>query len=467
MARGFRDGSLDPVIVAERVIAGIEASQVGKLALNSFIASAADDILRQARESRKRLAKGNPRGILEGVPVAVKDELNALPYATTVGTRFLGQDGAAQEDATTVARLRAAGAVIIGKTNMHEMGLGVTGINPHWGPVRNPHDPDHVAGGSSGGSAAAVAAGLCPLAIGADGGGSVRIPAALCGVAGLKATWGRISEHGASPLCWSVAHIGPIGATVDDVALGYLLMAGPDIKDQWTLSQPNVHLRDYLKDDLKGLRIGIYSPWFNHATDDVVEVCDAAVRVLLECGATRHEITLENLNLQRVAHAVTITSEMLTAMGPHYRQQRSSFSLESRAALALASRFTAEDYVRAQQVRHQAMASFNSAFRDVDLIITPTTAITAPEIPPSALRHGLSDLNATTELMRFAGAANLAGLPALSIPAGFDRKGLPVGLQLMGRPWEEDLLLRVGRTLEQSAPRHRPKVYVDLTERHD
>lgn len=462
IARAYRKQRTDPVAVAERVIAGIEASRIGASALNAFICSDADDILRQARESLTRLREGNPRSLMEGVPVAIKDELDAVPYCTSVGTKLLGKDGSCRDDATAVARLRAAGALIIGKTNMHEIGLGVTGNNPHWGVCRNPYNPKHHTGGSSSGSAAAVAAGLCPVAVGADGGGSIRIPAALCGVTGLKATWGRISESGAAPLCWSVAHNGPIGTSVDDVALAYLTMAGPDINDRWTLTQPTAHLRDYLKDDLRGLRIGVYSPWFRHASDDVVDVCESAVRVLLERGATRHEFEIEHLNLQRVAHAVTIVSEMLASMNGHYPERRSLFSLETRVNLALGSQFTAKDYVRAQQVRTLAIQSFLRALSDVDILVTPTTAITAPPIHASAVAQGESDLHTLTELMRFATAANLTGLPALTVPAGYDRQGLPIGLQLMGRPWEEHLLLRVGRTLEQHAPREKPAVYVDL-----
>ncbi|WP_097458552.1 amidase [Mangrovitalea sediminis] len=462
LAHAYREARTNPVTVAEKVIAGIEATGAGDTPLNAFICSQADNILRQARESLARLKDGNPRSQLEGVPVAIKDELDALPYSTSVGTRFLGKDGSCRDDATVVARLRAAGAVIIGKTNMHEIGLGVTGNNPHWGVCRNPYNPRHHSGGSSSGSAAAVAAGLCPIAVGADGGGSIRIPAALCGVTGLKATWGRISESGAAPLCWSVAHNGPIGTCVDDVALAYMTMAGPDINDRWTLSQPTAHLRDYLKDDLRGLRVGIYSPWFRHASDDVVDVCESAVRVLLERGATRHEFEIEHLNLQRVAHAVTIVSEMLASMNGYYPGKRTHFSLETRVSLALGSQFTARDYVRAQQVRTLAIQSFMRALSDVDILLMPTTAITAPPIHASAVAQGESDLHTLTELMRFATAANLTGLPALTVPAGYDRHGLPVGLQLMGRPWEEHVLLRVGRTLEQHAPREKPAVYVNL-----
>lgn len=462
LARAYRQGETHPVAVAEKVNAYIEASQTGKQALRAFIVSDPSEILRQAHESKARLEKQQARSLLEGVPVAVKDELDALPYTTSAGTRFLADRQSCSEDATLVARLRAAGAIIIGKTNMQEIGLGVKGANPHWGVCRNPYHPDHHTGGSSSGSAAAVASGICPLAVAADGGGSIRIPAALCGVPGLKATWGRISEHGAVPLCWSVAHAGPIGATIDDVALGYLTMAGPDSKDRWTLEQPLLHLKDYLNQDLRHLRIGIYTPWFKDADKAVVDACDNAVRILMAQGATRHEIEIQQLDLQRVAHAVTIASEMRSGMAPWLDQHRQDFGLETRVNLAIAGFFTATDYVRAQQVRTLAMQTFTQALTDVDVIITPSTGITAPEIHPASLEGGESDLGTLTQLMRFAFAANLTGLPALTVPAGYDRKGLPVGLQIMGRAWQEHLLLRLGRIIEQRTVSMQPVVYHNL-----
>src|SRR5690606_8396965 len=208
----------------------------------------------------------------------------------------------------------------------------------------------------------------------------------------------------------SVAHVGPMGSTVDDVALGYLLMAGPDIRDANTVQQPTVHLKDYAERNLKGIRIGIYSPWFRHAERDVVDVCDAAVKVLLEHGASRHGITIEQLDLQRIAHTVTIASEMLTAMERHYQSEREAFGLETRVNLGIASLFTARDYLRAQQVRTLAIRAFMRALNDVDVILTPSTAMTAPPINPSAVGVGESDLSTLTELMRFATAANLTGL---------------------------------------------------------
>jgi Asp-tRNA(Asn)/Glu-tRNA(Gln) amidotransferase A subunit family amidase len=186
---------------------------------------------------------------LDGVPVPVKDEVEMLPFGTTVGTRFLGKTPAKQ-DSTVVARMRATGALMVGKCNMHEIGIGVTGLNPHHGTVRNPYNINHHTGGSSSGPAAAVAAGFGPVAIGADGGGSIRLPSGFCGVVGLKTTYSRVSEFGAAPLCWSVAHLGPIAGTARVVAMGFAILAGADHNDPHTHNQPEISMDGFSQLDL-------------------------------------------------------------------------------------------------------------------------------------------------------------------------------------------------------------------------
>ncbi len=464
-ARAYRAGDTTPVAIAEKIIAAIRASNSGDKPLNAVINFNEQNILAQARESLARIQTGRPLSVLDGVPVAIKDELDLVPYATTVGTQVLGQDASAEQDATAVARLRAAGALFIGKTNMQEVGLGVTGANAHFGVCRNPYNPAHHTGGSSSGSAAAVAAGLCPIALGADGGGSVRIPAALCGVVGLKPTWSRVSEFGAAPLCWSVAHVGPIGASVDDVALAYSLIAGPDTHDPWSLEQPAVHLQDYLKPKLEDVRFGVYLPWFNHGSRDLVQTCQLALERLKSRGATMHHIEIGQLDAQRLAHTVTIASEMLAALDGSYRRERGRFGLETRLNLALAHAFSSRDYIKSQQIRTYAIRQFQQAFQKVDVIVTPTTGIAAPRINEKALPEGESNLGVLTELMRFATPANLTGYPALTLPVGYTPDGLPIGLQLIGRPWEEHLLLRVARNLEQLIERKRPTILHELLAR--
>ncbi len=457
-AEAYRSGEVTPVDVARRVSASIAASDDLSPAMRTFIAHDAADLMIQAEASAARWAAGKPLGPLDGVPCAVKDELDQVPYATTVGTRFMGTSPVSA-DATVVARLRAAGALLIGKANMHEVGIGVTGLNPHHGAARNPYDPGRATGGSSSGSAAAVAAGLCPISVGADGGGSVRTPASLCGVVGLKATWGRISEHGAAPLCWHVAHVGPLGATVADAAAAYAVMAGPDPADPWSLRQPAVHLDGLEEQDLSGVRLGLYRPWFEDADDGVLASCSEGVAALEAAGAQVQEIVLPQLAVMRVSHLVTIASEMVASQLPYDAEHRKDYGLDTRMNFALARDFTASDYVHARRLRNHFTADVLARMADVDVIITPTNGCTAPLLRPDALPDGESDLETLDRIMRFVTLANLIGFPALSVPCGTDESGLPVGLQLMGRPWEEALLFRLGRVVEAGTARGAPQVH--------
>lgn len=452
----YQAGTSDPLRVAEAILAAVAASEAHDPPLRLLIAQDAADLRAQAAAAADRWRKGAPLGPLDGVPVAVKDELDQRPYPTTVGTSFLRTPAA--EDAAVVARLRRAGALLLGKTNMHEIGLGVSGLNPHHGPARNPYDPGRMTGGSSSGPAAAVAAGLCPIAVGADGGGSIRIPAGLCGVVGLKGTFGRFSEHGAFPLCWSLAHVGPLAASVRDLALAYAVMAGPDEADPNTLAQPPLTLPAAAEGSLAGVRLGVYRPWFEHAEPGVVATCDALVDELRRAGATVVSIEIPELELLRIVHVVTIVSEMLSSLSRHAEHRR-EHGPETRVNLALARFLTSNDYVSAQRHRVRLCAHFDRVLREVDAIVTPATGRAAPPIRPDAARTGESDLGLTMEIMRFAPPANVTGLPAVSLPAGYDPEGLPVGLQVMGRPWEEHVLLRIAAVAEQQVTRRSPRFH--------
>lgn len=456
----YQGGRADPEQVAQKVIEAIAGGDTLEPPMRTMIASYPDDILAQARASAQRYREGNTLGPLDGVPVAVKDETDQCPYPTTVGTSFKNEP--AKADSAVVECMRARGAVLIGKANMHEIGLGVTGLNTHHGTARNPYQPHHHTGGSSSGSAAAVASGLCPIAIGADGGGSIRIPAGFCGVVGLKATFGRISEFGAAPLCWSLAHMGPIAATARDCALGYWALAGPDPRYQPGLGQPPAHLHEFENLDLTGLRIGVYRPWFEDADPAIVSSCTAMLDSLAAMGAQIVEVEIPDLELARLAHTISITSEMVTSMESVYAEHRSDFGLDIRTNMAISRTFTSRDYVRAQQARTRVSAIFAQVLTVVDAIATPTTAITAPAIHPGALSHGESNLTVLGAIMRFAPVANLCGLPAITFPSGYDEGGMPIGIQLMGRPWGEHTLLRLAHAGERHVVRASPQVHFPL-----
>lgn len=457
----YKAGRTTPTEVARRFVYQLKELDSMTPPMRLFIAQDEQDLLMQAAASTRRYESGQPLGPLDGVPVAVKDELNQAGYPTTVGTKFLGTTPE-EADATPVARLRAAGALLVGKTNMHEIGIGVTGLNPHHGVARNPHDPRCATGGSSSGSAAAVASGLCPIAVGADGGGSIRIPASFCGVLGLKPTFGRVSEHGVAPVCWSVAHAGPIAGSVRDLALAYAVMAGPDPQDPFSQNGPAPCLRRPSEQRLSGLRLGIFSPWFEDAADDVVSQCRNAVEALTEAGLHLQEVEIPDLHLVRSVHLVTIVSEMASAHDLFYARHRQDYGLDTRLNLALGRSLTSRDFVHAQRLRNQIRARFDEVFSQVDLLVTPTTGITAPPHEADAVPHGESDLPKTMDIMRFAQAANLTGYPAITIPVGFDRSGKPIGLQLMARAFDESLLLNIASLLESRMPRKKAQVQVRL-----
>ncbi len=457
-AEAYRKGTLTPIEVAEQVIESIEKSGDTSPKMNAFSAFSTENIRKQAKISADLLKKKKPRSYLEGVPVAIKDEIDLVPYPTTVGTKFLGAQPAAK-DAFVCSRLREAGALLVGKTNMHEIGIATNGENVHHGRIANPYDLKRDTGGSSSGSGAAVAAGIVPVAIGADGGGSIRVPASLCGVVGLKPTFGRVSEVGAAPLCWSVAHLGPLGASVEDVAMVYQIIAGPDPSEPLSQQQSPVTLEGWNKPDLKGVRIGVFSDWSNHASREIVEKNEQMIAEFEKAGAVVVKITIPELDAMRVAHAVTILSEMAACM-QNYPENWNDFAASTRLSLVLGQEMSSHDYIQAQRMRNRAMTTFAEIFRDVDVILTPTTALTAPVVPDIALSDGWSDLSTDTEMMRFVFPGNLLGNPAISFPVGYDSNGMPVGMQAIGRHWEENLLLRVAYNAEMRFTRKLPTHYL-------
>ncbi|GAA3946917.1 amidase [Allohahella marinimesophila] len=460
-ARDYRSELRSPLTVSLQLQAALESPHMQDS--KAFVFTDSQALKHQAELSTKRFMAVQPRGLLEGVPVAIKDSINAVPYATTGGTEVFGQDHSAEKDATVVSRLRAAGAMVLGKTNMHEIGIGVTGANPHYGHCLNPWDTDFLAGGSSGGSAAAVASGICPVAIGSDGGGSVRIPAAFCGVVGLKPTWGRISSAGTLSVCDTVDHLGPIGASVDDVALAYATIAGPDPLYGPSCHQPFPHLSNYFKADLTGLKIGIYKPWFDHADKAIVAACREAVKVLESLGAEIVPVIIEGLEDMRLAHAVTIMTEMLSSVEQPHRETPERFNDDTRMLLAFARLFRSTDYVKAQRVRTRAIAQHEALYAKVDMLVTPATGALPPRRPKGS--KVALDLGQMTEIMRFSINDNLVGMPAITLPVKLSGDGLPIGLQLHAGPWQEHVLLRTARSLESALrfnATHRPPHFFDF-----
>jgi Asp-tRNA(Asn)/Glu-tRNA(Gln) amidotransferase A subunit family amidase len=304
-----------------------------------------------------------------------------------------------------------------------------------------------------------VAAGLCPAAIGADGGGSIRIPASFCGVVGIKPTFARVSEFGAAPLCWSVAHLGPLAATATDAALAYAVMAGPDLREPNSLRQPAPTLAGWDQLDLNGLKLGVYWPWFRHATADMVAACEAMLAKFESMGAELREVVIPDLEAARIAHTITIAGEMACSLERYYADHHRQYGADVRINLALARNFTTMDFVQSQQVRTRLIANFARAMEQADVILTPATALPAPSIPAKALPDGESDLSNLVEIMRFATPPNLTGLPAISFPVGYNEDNLPLGMQAIGRPWQEATLLRLALAAERVVDRKAPQLY--------
>jgi len=455
----YRNG-LSPVVVAQSFLSQLDRSEQDSPSMKCFVSIIPADILAQAVASEARWKVGKPLSPIDGVPVAIKDEIDQAGHPTSLGTKFLAKYGNAIKDSEVVSRLRHAGALLVGKTNMHEIGINVTGLNPHHGTPRNPYNDQYHTGGSSSGSACSVACGLVPIAIGADGGGSIRVPSSFCGLVGMKPTFGRVSEHGAAPLAWSVGHIGPITSNVFDCALAYSIIAGKDVNDRNTNGQPPVLIdaEKYIA-DLVGIKLGVFLPWLEHATSEVVASTKSLLQKLQALGATVHNIEIPDLDAMRVAHTVLITGDMATAMLCHEKEE---FSLDASLNLLLGKSHTARDYINAARIRTRAMNIFQDIFKSVDVIVTPTCAQTAPKINSEALTSGESDLSTTVEIMRFVFASNLTGHPAISFPSGYGANELPIGMQLIGKPWSEQLLFRVASVAENLVEKKKPVRYYPI-----
>ena len=444
--RAYVDGVTTPRAVVDNIIA--QRKNPVFMHLNAYIAFDDETLLLEADLSTLRYAEGKALGVFDGIPISVKDEFGVANYRTGGGTTFLGGSGT-RHDATIVARLRSAGALIIGKGQMHEIGLGVVGTNLAYGPARNPYNPAHTAGGSSGGGAAAVASCQAIMALGADGGGSIRVPAAFCGLIGLKPTYGRFSSHGGAGVVKSMSHPGPIAAYPIDVHTSYQLMAGADTHDTRTHHQPLPVSANLDITDLRGKTIGYMPAWFEHADREIVAACRSMLHYFRSAGAELREFSLPNLEAARVAHTIIITREILDALVNDLPIHHYKLSNDTRLSLALAREFSDADVQKAKQTRATLLANLKEIYGKVDFVATPTTGRTAPEVSPASLPHGLSDLSSTFEIMRFAFVANLSGLPAISIPAGYTKSGLPIGFQLMARPWQEHELIEAAQVAEQ------------------
>ena len=415
--------------------------------LRAFLTVTGEQALQQARQADAELASGKDRGPLQGIPIAVKDLFYTRGVHTSGGSPIY-RNFVPDYDAFVVARLQAAGAVMLGKLNMHELAYGITSANPHFGAVRNPWNAKHSPGGSSGGSGAAIAAGLAYGTLGTDTGGSIRIPASFCGTVGLKPTYGRVSRHGVMPLSWSLDHVGPITSCVRDAALMLNAIAGHDATDDSSSRHPVV---DFIPDDhcqVRGLRIGFPENFFFERLDADVELCvRGAIARLESLGASVKPVKVPDVAAVNSVARVILLCEASAMLEPHL-VDRGQFGADVMALLDQGRLLPATDYIHAQRLRKQMVREFAQVWSNVDCLIAPTTPNTAPRVGDTTVKLGGREEDvrlATTRLVR---SLNLLGLPALSIPCGLSGDGLPVGLQIVGPAFEEALILRVGASME-------------------
>lgn len=419
--------------------------------LNAFQTVTAERAMEDARRADRELASGHDRGPFHGIPIAHKDLFCTQGILTTSGSKVFASF-IPEHDAEVVRRFSDAGAVLLGKTAMHEHAYGISSNNPHYGPVRNPWDEQRIPGGSSGGSGAAIAAGLALLATGSDTGGSIRVPASYCGVVGLKPTFGLVSKRGVLPLGFSLDTAGPIAATVRDVAAALNVMAGGDLRDP---SSAQRAAQDYTppdEADLHGIRIGLPRHFFYEKLDPQI---DNAVHLMAytaqDLGATLEEVRVPDGEQLNAIAQITLLAEAAAVHEPYLRKQRAAYGDDVRALLEMGRLVPATDYLQAQRIRRRILGVYRNLFKKVDCLLVPCTPITAPLIGENEVEIGgvKEDVRlATTRLVR---GVNALGLPALAMPAGLARGRMPIGLQLIGPAWSEALLLRIGAALEDRA----------------
>lgn len=446
----MQSGELSSVALTDAALAQIDRWR----ALNAFITVTADLARAQAAEAAREIAAGRYRGPLHGVPVSLKDLIDTRGIRTTCGSRVLA-DHVPAHDATVTVRLREAGAVLLGKAALHEFAYGITNNNAYFGPTCNPWGLDRIPGGSSGGGGAAVAAGLGCASIGTDTGGSIRIPAALCGVVGLKPSYGRVSTYGVFPLSWSLDHPGPLSRTVEDAAIVLQAVAGPDPHDRTTLGHTVPDFRAAVRGDVRGLRAGVFDDPYHRQMEHGVRIAfDAALDVLRGLGLRLETVTLPHMPETFAAQLAIIQAESASVHERWLREQPFNYGPETLERLRHGLFITAPQYLRAQKLRALAIEEYGELFRRLDALVLPSVPAVAPRIGQDTIDLGGEVLETRGVITRFSRLFNFVGAPALSVPCGFGADGLPVGLQIAGRPMDEETVIAIGAAYERATPWH-------------
>jgi aspartyl-tRNA(Asn)/glutamyl-tRNA(Gln) amidotransferase subunit A len=448
LSEEIRTRRLSPVDVVGSILERIKALDED---LNAFVTLLPDRALEQAARAEREICAGEYRGPLHGVPVAVKDIIFTEGVRTTMGSHFF-RDYVPHYSATVVEYLEAAGAIIIGKANTHEFAYGGTGDRSFFGAPRNPRNTSRITGGSSGGSGAAVAAGLVWGAVGSDTGGSIRIPASLCGIVGMKPTFGRVSKHGVFPLAWTLDHVGPMTRTVEDNALMLSVLAAHDPRDPYSVDLPGEDFARDMRAGVKGGVVGVPSThYFDRLDPEVEQRVRAAAEVFWSLGAKVRQVEVPLLHETLLGQRLTMAAEAYAIHEERLKSGPDRFDPEVRDRLLEGESLRAHRYATAQQVRRRSREAFVGILSEVDVLITPTTAIPATPLGVRTVRIKDEEELVRSALNRLTGPTSLNGLPSLSMPCGVTSERLPVGLQVIGRPYEEANVYRYAYAYEEAA----------------
>jgi aspartyl-tRNA(Asn)/glutamyl-tRNA(Gln) amidotransferase subunit A len=451
-ARMVEHRQVSPVELTDAVLKQIERAEPK---INAFITVLADQARAVARAQEAMIAAGYYLGPLHGIPIALKDNLYTRGVRSTAGSKVLG-DFVPEEDATVTSRLRAAGAIFVGKTNMHEFAWGGTTDNPHYGPTRNPWNPERFPAGSSGGSGAAVAARECFGAIGTDTGGSIRLPSAVNGVTGIRPTIGRVSNHNIVPLAWSMDTAGPMTRTVADCATMFQVIAGHDPKDEASARVPVPDYMAQLDRGMKGIRIGIVPDYFfSHLQPPVHDAVRAALKVMEGQKAQVVDVEIANIH-GNISAQLTIESAEPSTYHQHWLRTRPhDYGEDVRVLLEVGEMLLATQYLQAQRYRSLLRHEFMQAFEQVDVFICPTLPFVATPVGAmNVVIEGGKEEDMLSAIMQYTGVPSLTGLPSMSVPCGFSPDGLPIGMQILGKPFDEVTIFRVGHAYQEATDWH-------------
>jgi aspartyl-tRNA(Asn)/glutamyl-tRNA(Gln) amidotransferase subunit A len=451
VSRAVQKKEISPVELTQACLARIEKLNPR---LNAFITITGTAALKDAHKAEAEIARGEWKGPLHGIPLAVKDLIETAGVKTTAASAVL-KDNVPTADAEVIRRLKLAGAILLGKLNLHEFAYGGSGIIGHFGPARNPWNTAHVTGGSSSGSAAAVAACLCYGAIGTDTAGSIRLPAACCGITGLKPTYGLVSARGVIPLSWLLDHVGPMARTAADAALILQAIAAYDPQDIGSQKFPPVYYPSAIEEKTAALRLGIARDYWNEVDDEIKSAVDSAVNAIARITAGVQEVELSTDTDRTV-----VRCEAYAYQQKYLPQHEKDYDPETLRRIRSGADVTTPQYIQAQRELLQQRRQILQMFERVDLVLTPTTPLLAPtfaelQAEPDQLR------NKEMIMLRNTRPFNVYGLPSISLNCGFSKSGLPIGLQIIGAPGAEGSVLALAHAYQKQTDWHKQRPAVE------